>query len=159
MADNEIVVENRMHEGLLGLIVVHIDVRGERIAIVGKMLFGILTLDADISAPDIEVVPVIHTGQIDDRREILGVGIGNDVIAVERAIGRGVDSPAKNPVGAEVESAHRAYSAAELTVAAQGFSAIGEHAWVLLENTRRSDAVGAVQNLVAPLALHQQALA
>ena len=55
-----------MHERLLGLIVVQVDI-GKRIGIgtVGDLLLGILALDQEMIAADIEVVSVAQPGEID----------------------------------------------------------------------------------------------
>ena len=139
LADNEVVVEHRVHECLLGLVVVHID------ATVVELLLGVLALDGEVLAPCVEVVPLVHTRQVDRRKEILAVGIGDAVVAVERPVAGGVERPAEHPVRTEVEGPDCVHAAPEIPVAAKRFAVVLERLRILLEYPRRADLVSTVE--------------
>ena len=65
--EDVIVVEHRMHDRLLRLVVVHVDRRPP-----GSILLGVLALHVEIVAAQVEEVAVAEPGQIEGRGEVLG---------------------------------------------------------------------------------------
>ena len=68
--DDVIVVEHRVHDGLLGLIVVNVDVGVGRVPS-RDFFFVVLALHVEIVAADIEEIAIAHAGQVDGGGEVL----------------------------------------------------------------------------------------
>ena len=155
-----IVVEHGMHERLLGLIVMHIDVGSAS----GSGPSGISSSVSsrwthEIVAADIEEVPVAQPGQIDRGGQVLCGRAGDAVVAVEGAVRGGVHVPAEAPAVGDREIAGGPHAAAEIAVAAERLAVVDERVLVLLEDAGEPDRIGAVQQPVPPFRFHQQALA
>ncbi len=84
LTEHVVVVDHRVDNRLLGLVVVHVD------AAVGEGLLGVLALNAEIVAADVEIISLAHARQVDGRGKLQPLQVGNSIVAVERVVGDGI---------------------------------------------------------------------